>query len=434
MIEFLWKLIYNIIFVQLGKIFYYEQIFFNEKVRESHRFRKRVFSDLKKIISFFKPDDKILLIHSSSVGEFEQAKPIVEIIKREKPDIKIVCSFFSPSGYNAGKKYKEINGIILLPIDTYRRMRKFIKILKPNFIFFMRYDLWPNLIWRAKKYNTKIFIINGTIRETSRRGKKNIILTSFFKSFYKYVDLVFTISQADSGRYSTIIDSEKITVTGDTRYDIVHQKVMNADFSHRIFNVFKLQKNKIFIAGSTYEDEEKILIPAIKTVKTKIAGFTAVIVPHELKPAGLLKLENICRENNLSFCRESLILSSDEYMSNDIIIFDKMGFLYQLYKIASIAYVGGGFHGSIHSVMEPAVFGIPIIFGPSYRNSYEAIQLVERKGAAVFRNSKEGSDILTDFFLNANSPYLGYGKAAEKLISENLGVGKKIFNYLKKYL
>jgi len=121
-------------------------------------------------------------------------------------------------------------------------------------------------------------------------------------------------------------------------------------------------------------------------------------------------------------------------MSNDIIIFDKMGFLYQLYKIASIAYVGGGFHGSIHSVMEPAVFGIPIIFGPSYRNSYEAIQLVERKGAAVFRNSKEGSDILTDFFLNANSPYLGYGKAAEKLISENLGVGKKIFNYLKKYL
>jgi len=433
--EFIWKIIYNLILVQLGRLFYYEQIIFNDKVRESYRIRKNAFKVLAGIAENFHTGDKIILIHSSSVGEFEQAKPVIELIKKNHSNVKIICSFFSPSGYNAAKKYKESDGIVLMPIDTYPRMRRFMKILKPDMLFFMRYDLWPNMIWRAKKINAKILILNGTVRETSLRGKNNFLLNSFFKSFYKYVNKIFTISEADKKRYSLITSEDIIEVSGDTRYDIVYKKAISAEFSHRIFEIKKTNSSlKIFTAGSTYNDEEKIILPAISKVKEKIKNFTAIIIPHELKPEYIENLEKLCAANNLNYCRESKINSSAEYASRDLIIFDKMGLLYQLYKLADIAYVGGGFHGSIHNVMEPAVYGIPVLHGPTYKNSYEAINLLQIKGSAVFNNSDELSEILLDYYSNPDSEYLGYGAAAKSLVLQNLGAGERIYSSLKKLL
>nr|HPG29741.1 glycosyltransferase N-terminal domain-containing protein [bacterium] len=378
-----WKIVYNFILVQIGRIFYYEQILFNPKVLKAYNYRKTAFLDIEKIKSDLYKSVKILLIHSSSVGEFEQAKPIIELIKKNNPNISIVCSFFSPSGYDFGKKYELADGIILLPVDTRRRMRKFINLLKPELIFFMRYDLWPNLIWQSVKFNSKIFILNGTIRETSLRCDNRYgFILSFFRSFYRYIEKVFVISNEDKERYSNIIDPEKIIVAGDSRYDIVYSKSQNADFGEPVFQAFETNKEyKIFAAGSTYIDEDKILIPALKKLKEKINKFKSIIVPHEIDAKRIADLEKLCADNGLSFCKESEIKDKSDYYNSDVIIYDRMGVLYKIYKISDISFVGGSFHGSIHNIMEPAVYKKLIVFGPTHRNSYEALYFLKNNAA-----------------------------------------------------
>ncbi|MBP7497174.1 MAG: hypothetical protein KA792_05870, partial [Bacteroidales bacterium] len=417
-------------------IFYYEQILFNSKVYQAYNYRKKAYYDIEKSKLNFKSSDKIILIHSSSVGEFEQAKPIIELIKNKHSNIKIICSFFSPSGYDFGKKYNNIDGLVLMPVDTFRRMKKFVNLLKPDLIFFMRYDLWPNLIWQSVKYNSKIFILNGTIRETSLRCDNRYgFILSFFKSFYKYIEQVFVISEEDKIRYANIIDSNKIIVAGDSRYDIVYSKSQNAKFDEQIFTSFKNKScYKIFVAGSTYIDEDMIIIPAVKRIKDYIDNFKTIIVPHELDPKRISQLEQLCVDNGLKYCKESTLKKDIEYYDSDVIIYDKMGVLYKIYKLSDISFVGGSFHGSIHNVMEPAVYKKLIVFGPTYKNSYEAVYLIKNSAAVSFESIEELINIFKLYFTDADSKYSKMPNISYDIIKQNLGCGEKIYNYIKPYL
>jgi len=426
----IWKIIYNFLLIQLGRIYYYEQIIFNEKVYTSYKLRQDTFKELVNIRKNCGPDKKIILIHSASVGEFEQARPVISLIKEKfGDDYAIVCTFYSPSGYYFAKKLNDpkISGIAMLPLDTYPRMHKFFKILKPSMIFFMRYDLWANMVWRAAKNNVKMYILNGTVRETSLRGSK--MTQSFFRSFYKYIDKVFVISENDKNRYAKIVDENKIIITGDSRYDIVFEKAQTAKFDEKIFAVFANKKNnfRIFIAGSTYIDEDKILLDAVQKLKEKISNFKYIVVPHEIAPPRINELINFCKEHNLTYVCETDNPSEKDYLEKDVIIYNKIGALYKIYKLSDISFIGGSFHGSIHNIMEPAVYEKFIVFGPTYRNAYEAQLFLQNNAAECFINSEELVKIIEDYFLNENSKYKKYPKKAKEIVSQNLGCAKKIF-------
>jgi len=193
-------------------------------------------------------------------------------------------------------------------------------------------------------------------------------------------------------------------------------------------------KPRIFIAGSTYLDEDEILIPAFKDIKARTPNFKVIIVPHELQNKRLLALERLCAEYRLSAKCETEIQNIEEYKDYDIIIFNKIGLLYQIYKLGDICFVGGSFHGSIHNIMEPAVYKKLIVFGPTYRNAFEALYISSNSGAAVFNNSTELVKIVEAYYNDNASEYRKMPEISYNIAKKNLGSSERIYNDIKRFI
>lgn len=419
-------LVYNYFILPLLYLFFQIIRLFNKKVDESIKDRKQLFFSLPEKVMKLKKGNKIIWFHSSSMGEFEQAKPIIEKLK-QNDKISIFVTFFSPSGYKNSLKYSYADAISYIPFDTPWNMKTFINVLKPNLAVFMRYDIWPNTIWELNKQNIPSFIVDATMRADSKR--KLPFAKYFHVDLYSAITKILTVSESDKKSFEDFdVVGDKIAAVGDTRFDRVYQKSLKAK-DKKLFKEGMFDGKKIIVLGSSWEADEDVMLPAFLKLTQVEKDIVLIVVPHEPTIEHLEWTENFIG-NQVSHIRFSLM---NNYSGEQIIIIDSIGILLTLYYYADIAYVGGSFKQGIHNVLEPAVYGIPVMFGPKIQTSQEA-QILVKKGAGLLINDKADAYRVLKKLLSDNDYYSSLGKIAGEFVTGNIGATDKIVDAINQFI
>ncbi len=420
----IWQFLYNYLFLPIFYLLIIFAALFNRKIKKGIKGRRGIFEELLLKSKSLNKSRKTIWFHSSSYGEFEQAKPIIEQLRKES-DINIVVSFFSPSGYVNSRNYPHADLITYLPFDTTTNAKRFIEIIQPNLALFMRYDIWPNHIWALKEKDIPCFLVDATMRGNSLR--KLPLMKSFHKTLFRDIEKILTVSEDDANGFKSFNCSDnQLHAVGDTRFDRVHQRSLAAKQSNLIKQEILNQK-KVFVAGSTWEQDEEVILPAFIKLAKFDESVILIIAPHE---PTLLRLEKIEHEfaGKISTIRFSHL---NNYSDERVIIVDSIGILLTLYTFADAAFVGGSFKQNIHNVLEAAVYGIPVLFGPKIDNSQEAKQLLETKGGMLVKDKKEAYRRIRSLFSNEELKTTR-GKIAYDYVRKNIGATGKIINEINK--
>ncbi len=422
----LWKFLYNFLIIPPFYIFLRIASLFNRKIKIGIKGRKRIFEELILNAAKLDKSKKLIWFHSSSLGEFEQAKPIIQELKKN-PSINILITFFSPSGYENSRKYPYADLVSYLPFDSKAYAERFISIIRPDLAILMRYDIWPNHIWAMKKLNIPCFIVDATMKMNSPR--KLPMAKNFHKILYNDVTRILTVSKSDlEGFRDFKLENKKLTAVGDTRFDRVYERSLVAK-EKNIIKEDVLYGKKVFVAGSTWDVDENVIRPAFAKLAKYDKDVIMLLVPHE--PT----IENLERiENELSGSLNSIRFSHlNSYKGERVIIIDSIGILLTLYAYGDLAFVGGSFKQNIHNVLEAAVYGIPVLFGPKIENSQESRELLKRGGGILIRNQKDAYRQLRTFFLS-DELRKEKGRIAADYVKENLGATEKILKEIYKVI
>jgi len=388
---------------------------FSKKIQLFVNGRKNVFETLQQKIS---ETDKTIWFHCASLGEFEQGVPIMEAIKKLKPDHKIVVSFFSPSGYEIKKSTPLADTVVYLPMDTSAHAKKFITAIHPSLVFFVKYEFWPNYLFELKKRNIPTLLVSGVFR------KKQI----FFKSYGSFMRRAlksfdhFFLQDNNSEELLESIGFNNTTVSGDTRFDRVSHQI-EMDNSLKFAEDFK-GNSLCIVCGSTWPEDEAVLLDYINNAPENVKF---IIAPHKIETE---KIENFTKQIIKKTVLHSYINNVD-ISGYDVLIIDCIGLLSKLYSYADIAYVGGAMgRTGLHNILEPATFGAPIIIGKNYDEFPEAKQLRDLAGLFSIKNALECTEILNK--LIANKDFRNKtGMIAGHFINNNTGATKKIMDYIK---
>ena len=427
----LWKLFYNAIAVPAMFVGFYTAGCCNPKIQEGIRGRKRVFTVLTNQLQTARPLEKTVWFHFTSVGEFEQAKPLIEAIYEET---RIVLTFFSPSVAPNAESYPYADAAVYLPLDTPRNAARLIRLIEPSLIVFSKFDIWPNLVWCASQHGIPIIVVAGTLHAESKRLSR--FAKPFFRSVHRHINVHCAISEADAARFQELCSPvHQIVVTGDTRYEQVYRRAISVEPDVEFFPGQGSLKRPILIAGSTYAEDEKVLLPAYQLLRenTREDFPHLILVPHEPTPERIKEIrEHLDREKLAHLCFSELTTAVD-MSAVDVLIVDSVGLLAKLYGLADIAFVGGSFRGSVHNVMEPAAMAKPVIFGPTIQNAYEAFLLVDRGGAKLVRTAQELADAIA-MWLKDDTARTTAGSTGKQLIEENLGAVERTLVHLRGYI
>lgn len=422
-----WSAFYNLLVIPFLWIAIYVASAFKLKVRRGIRGRRDLFLHLQSHIPHLQSRSKRVWFHSSSLGEFEQAKPIIAELKHRRPDTVVIVSFFSPSGYDHSKNYKLADIITYIPFDSYRNANRFVATLKPNAAVIVRYDIWPNHIRALKRAGTPIFLANATMRAHSSRLVP--IVRSFHRTVYNMFDYILTVSERDIDAFGQFhLSSPVLAAIGDTRYDQVWQRSVEAKSRH-ILPPELTADRRIIVIGSSWDSDEEVLIPALTRLANEHPTLLTILVPHE---PTLENVERIERELNGKL---TSIRFSDlhDYKNQDVVIIDSVGILMALYQYAEISYVGGGFKQGVHNVLEPAVYGRPVVLGPEHHNSQEAIELAYEGAAFVASNENELYSHLHTLLINESLRQKA-GAKAQAFVERNTGATERFLSYLEIFL
>jgi 3-deoxy-D-manno-octulosonic-acid transferase len=421
----IWFIIYNGIIIPLLLAGIEILSLFNKKIKKGVRDRKRLYEDLVLALISLDKKKKLIWFHSSSMGEFEQAKPIIQKLKSQR-DINILATFYSPSGYENSKNYPYADVVSYMPFDTPSLAKRFIRTVQPDLAVMMRYDIWPNFIWQLKENKIPCLLVDATMRKDSSR--KIFISKSFHKSLYKDITKILTVSGNDLENFKDFeIDNSKLKSVGDTRFDRVYQKSLVAK-EKKLFKDNLLCGKKVFVAGSSWESDEEVYLPAVLKIMEYEKDLVLILVPHEPTINRLEKLENQLTQK-VSHIRFSYL---NEYKNERVILVDSIGILLTLYYYADVAYVGGSFKQGIHNILEPAVYGIPVLFGPKIENSQEAKKLVELGGAKIIKNKVEAYRTLRILFSQENLRK-EMGGISYNYVNNNIGATDLILQEIFQY-
>lgn len=422
----IWFGIYNYFIIPVFYVIIRIGGIFNDKVRRGLKGRKRIFEELILDSAGISKTNKLVWFHSSSLGEFEQAKPIIEDLKKNK-NINILVTFFSPSGYENSKKYPHADLVSYIPLDTFQNAKRFMMIIRPHLAVMMRYDIWPNHIWQLKKNNVPVFLVDATMKRSSPR--KLPLLKNFHRILFRELTRILTVSKSDAEGFKSFGCSDnQINVVGDTRFDRVHQRSLDAR-KRNLINEKLLAGKKIFAAGSTWNVDEDVIIPAFIKLANYDKRAVLLIAPHE---PSIINLEKI--ENEFAGKMPTIRFSHlNNYNNEQVIIVDSIGILLTLYTYADAAFIGGSFKQSIHNVLEAAVYGIPVLFGPKIENSQETLELLRRGGGILIKNKREAYRQMRTLFSN-DKLRKEKGNISLKYVQENLGATDKIVKEIFKYI
>ncbi len=400
-------------------IFLYTQLLriaslFNPKAKQWIEGRKNTFAYLDENLS---SSDELIWFHCASLGEFEQGKPLMERLKKKQPHYKILVTFFSPSGYELRKNTDFADYVCYLPVDTKNNATQFIHKIQPKKVFFIKYEFWNFYLQELKQQQIPTYLISGVFRSSQL----------FFKPygcFHRKMLSCFThffLQNATSEKLLHQINIENTTVSGDTRIDNVFENSLNPK---KIPLIEKFTTNKkTIVLGSSWQNEEEIISNYISSTNK---AFKYIIAPHDISKAHIKKIESLLKNNYVLYSNATL----ENVQNFNILIIDNIGILASVYQYTDIAFVGGGFSGSLHNILEPASFGNAILFGPKHKKFHEAAELISVKGAFSI-------DSLDDFIaivnhLSIENQLEQTCNASKKYIEDGIGVTDKIWKIISK--
>lgn len=389
---------------------------FNKKAQQFTHGRKNWKLNLRKKLE---KDARYIWFHCASLGEFEQGRPVMEEVKKQFSEFKIILTFFSPSGYEIRKNYEGADIVSYLPLDTKTNARVFVDIVKPEKAFFIKYEFWYHFITELKNQEVPLYIISAIFREKQHFFKNTLWGKWYRKSLFMVEH--FFVQNETSVQLLKNIGLSNISVSGDTRFDRV---ATIAKAAKKIPVVEKFKGNApLIIAGSTWKPDEDLLVEFINQHKE----IKFIVAPHEVTPSNINRIHQLLKTPAISFSKTNKI-EVDNYQ---VLIIDSIGLLSSLYQYGNIAYVGGGFGVGIHNILEAATFGMPIVFGPNYKNFKEAVDLNNLGGVFSIVNYDELERVFTPLI----SDKMLLNKASEiskNYVDKNVGstkfIIKKVFN------
>lgn len=367
--------------------------------------------------------------HASSLGEFEQGRPMIERLRREHPELPILLSFFSPSGYEVRKNFPFVDAVVYLPFDTPHRVRRFLDAARPSMAIFIKYEFWGNYLTELHRRGIPTYIISAIFRPGQRFFRNT---GGIFRRMLRCFTHLY-VQDERSRRLLKLIGVENVTVAGDTRFDRVTD-VMRSNVDIPGFPGFGEGSRLRFIAGSSWEADEEIYVPWLNS-RSDVAF---IIAPHEFNETRLEALRNRfnCHVALLSEWIREIKLANlpdgripDRLRTVRGIIIDSFGKLSSLYRYADIAYIGGGFGAGIHNLNEAAVYGMPVIFGPNHSKFKEAADLIECGGGFSVAGKEEFNEVAA-LLCSSPSALAHAGEAAGSYIRRNLGATDLIYSQL----
>ena len=318
-----WQVVYNMFAVPIMFVGFYSAGCCNPKIQEGIQGRKRVFAELADQLQTARPLKKTAWFHFTSVGEFEQAKPLIEAIQAKT---RIVLTFFSPSVAPNARSYPYADAAVYLPLDTPRNAERLIRLIEPTLIVFSKFDIWPNLVWQASKRDIPIIVVAGTLHAASKRLSR--FAKPFFRSVHQHIRVHCAISEGDAARFQELCSpTHEIVVTGDTRYEQVYRRATTVEPDTEFFPGQATTERPILIAGSTYTEDEKVLLPAYQLLRQRVpADFPhLILVPHEPTPERIKEIRgHLDRERWGHLCFSELNSETD-VSEVDVLIVDTVG-------------------------------------------------------------------------------------------------------------
>ncbi|MCG6187315.1 3-deoxy-D-manno-octulosonic acid transferase [Maribellus maritimus] len=361
---------------------------------------------------------RYIWMHCASLGEFEQGRPLIEEIKKQFPDCKIVLTFFSPSGFEIRKDYELADIVMYLPLDTKRNAKDFLNLLKPEKVFFVKYEFWHFYISELKKRNIPLFIVSAIFRE-NQHFFKNTPWGKWYRKMLFKVEHIFVQSEV-SAKLLKMVGVNNFTISGDTRFD----RVASIAKGFKNFPIVEKFKGNLplIVAGSTWKPDEELLVEFIN----QNSEAKMVFAPHEVSEANINRLTQMLKKPVARFSQ----IKNSEVENLQVIIIDSIGILSSIYKYGNIAYIGGGFGVGIHNILEAATFGLPVIFGPNHQRFKEAVDLKSEGGAFSINDFYQLKTIM-DSLLNDDEALKKASKISKNYVAKNIGstslIIKKVF-------
>lgn len=401
---------------------------FNSKIRNGLKGRKLIPEILNNTGYLRNKNNskKNVIIHSSSLGEFQQAIPLIEQLRNR--NFNIICTFFSPSGYMHAKiPYDDIIKIYL-PFDSPGKIKQFLDLTKPDLIILMRYDLWFNFLFEAKKRNITITVANARFDEKDKIWSM-LIASSFKKTMYRMIDKLFVIDEDDEFNYKDKLKGFKgeIVMVGDSKYERVYHSVKDMKNDDTLpVEIFR--NKKVFVIGSSWKDDEDVLLPVLDRIERNQGNILTIIVPHEPKETKISAIEKTISAKYKNF-RTIRYTKIKDYNGENLIIVNVVGKLAKLYSLAYLSYVGGGFRTGLHNILEPIIFNVPVFFANRFKNSDEDELLL--KSGCGFPVTDRKSFFRQVYPLLKNSQYRDeVARNCSKVFEHTLGTAEKIVNNL----
>ena len=350
-----------------------------------------------------------LWFHAASLGEFEQGRPIMECIRKEHPEYRILLTFFSPSGYEVRKNYVGADLICYLPFDTILNVRRFLNLVQPKKVFFIKYEFWPNYLTALKHRQIPTYLVSGIFRKEQLFFKN---YAPFYRRMLRSFTHLFVQNQTSIDLLTSIGRTENVSISGDTRFDrVLEIRAIAKDLP--IAEAFAQRaKGNVLIAGSSWPKDEALFIPYFN----EHPDLKLLIAPHQIHEEHLLSIEAQLKRPFQRYTQTN----SENIASCDCLIIDCFGLLSSIYRYGTIAYIGGGFGSGIHNTLEAAVYGIPVIFGPNFSKFHEAKELIACGGAKSIDSEEALVAVLEDWISN-DKTRISAGKIAGEMVKKGSG-------------
>ena len=428
--------VYNI-FLLLFKAAVPIAALFNVKAQKWVKGRRNIFDILEASIA---GNGKVIWVHCASLGEFEQGRPVIEKLRTNYPNYKLLLTFFSPSGYEIRKGYNGVDWVFYLPMDGPKNAKRFLQIIKPSLVIFVKYEFWYYYLKEINDSDTPLLLISALFRERSIFFKWYGGLQRKILSFF---DHLFVQNETSKRLLDSIGLGDKSCVCGDTRFDRV------IEIAEKFTPLPAIEKfigyNKTIVAGSTWPQDEQVLQATIITINDP--SLKLIIAPHEINKEHITQIQKLF-PNSILYSKLSIDnaqltesrghpLDNQQSSSNiqhpasrNTLIIDNIGILSSLYHYAYITYIGGGFGKGIHNTLEAAVYGKPVLFGPVYKKFQEAIDLVNN-GGAISINNPEDCIAAIQTLIQDEKAYAGSCEKSKDYVYANRGATHKIMKFIQ---
>ena len=386
--------------------------FFNKKARMTRIGQWFTNGILRKKID---KDAKYIWFHAASLGEFEQGRPTIELLRKRYPQYKILLTFFSPSGYEVRKNYDGADVICYLPFDTPFKVRKFLNLANPQIAVFIKYEFWLNYLIELKKRGIKTYLISAIFRP-------NQLFFKWYGKWYRKALFCYEylfVQDEDSKKLLAEYGINNVEVCGDTRFDRVLEIQQNARLLPEV-EMFARDEKLILIAGSSWPEDENIIIPYFNSHPE----IKLIIAPHEIHREHLLYIQSLLNRPSIRLSE----VNNYSLQTFDCLIIDSFGMLSSIYRYSHVAYVGGGFGKGVHNTLEAAVYGIPVVFGPRYHKFKEAKNLIASGGGFSIDNEASFIDCIDNFITNREFR-LKSGQIAGDFVHNNAGATERILSF-----